>query len=94
MPAKDYMDRYVNPPEYLEEQRSQLERERSEAKRFPPAPERDVLGFILEHAPLENWERDIVSIIREESYYFLPQRQTKVMNEGWASYWLISSGAQ
>jgi len=87
MPAKDYMDRYVNPPDYLERQRRELERSREESKRFPARPERDVLGFILAHAPLENWERDVVGIIRDESYYFLPQRQTKVMNEGWASYW-------
>jgi stage V sporulation protein R len=87
MPAKDYMDRYVNPPSYLEEQRSQLEKQRSASKRLPPEPERDILGFIMQHAPLENWERDVLSAIREESYYFLPQRQTKVMNEGWASYW-------
>jgi stage V sporulation protein R len=87
MPAKSYMDRYVNPPDYLEQQRQRLEQEKKSAKRFPPRPVRDVLGFIMEHAPLENWQRDIVGIVREESYYFLPQRQTKVMNEGWASYW-------
>jgi stage V sporulation protein R len=87
MPAKSYMDRYVNPPEYVEAQRQKIAKEKEESKQFPPRPERDVLGFILQYAPLENWERDIVGIIREESYYFLPQRQTKVMNEGWASYW-------
>jgi len=87
MPAKSYMERYVNPPEYLDSQRTKLEQKREAEKRFPPQPLRDVLGFIMEHAPLENWERDIVSMLREESYYFLPQRQTKVMNEGWASYW-------
>ena len=43
--------------------------------------------FLLEHAPLEGWEADILSIIREEAYYFAPQGQTKIMNEGWASYW-------
>jgi stage V sporulation protein R len=87
MPAKEYMDSYVNPPAYLEAQRQKRAEEAEEAKRFPPRPLRDVLGFLLEHAPLENWERDIVSMIREEAYYFLPQTQTKVMNEGWASYW-------
>ncbi len=87
MPAKDYLDSYVNPPAYLEQRRQRMKQEAREAKGFPPRPERDVLGFIMQHAPLENWERDIVSIIREESYYFLPQQQTKVMNEGWASYW-------
>jgi len=50
-------------------------------------PERDVMEFMIEHAPLERWEREILTIVRSESYYFLPQRQTKIMNEGWASYW-------
>ena len=43
--------------------------------------------FLLEHAPLENWQHDILSIIREEAYYFAPQGMTKIMNEGWATYW-------
>jgi len=50
-------------------------------------PERDLLLFLLKNAPLESWEIDILEAIREESYYFAPQRQTKIMNEGWASYW-------
>ncbi len=87
LPAKAYMDRYVNPPEYLEAQRRRRERDRDEQRRFPASPERDVLGFVLANAPLEPWERDVLGIVREEAYYFLPQRQTKVMNEGWASYW-------
>ena len=48
---------------------------------------RDVMKFLLEHAPLEEWEADILGILREEAYYFLPQRLSKIMNEGWASYW-------
>jgi stage V sporulation protein R len=50
-------------------------------------PERDVLGFLMAHAPLEEWQADIVACLRDEAYYFLPQRMTKIMNEGWASYW-------
>ncbi len=87
MPAKDYLDRYINPPDYLDEQRQKLSDAKEDARRFPPNPERDVLGFLLHQAPLDNWERDILNIAREEAYYFLPQLQTKVMNEGWASYW-------
>jgi stage V sporulation protein R len=45
------------------------------------------LLFLLKEAPLETWERDILEIIREEAYYFAPQRQTKILNEGWAAYW-------
>ncbi len=43
--------------------------------------------FLLEHAPLKPWQLDVLSIIRDEAYYFAPQGQTKIMNEGWASYW-------
>jgi len=86
-PAKSYLDRYINPPEYIAQQRLKRDEARKKSRRFPSSPERDVLSFLLHHAPLESWERDILTIIREESYYFLPQRQTKVMNEGWASFW-------
>jgi stage V sporulation protein R len=84
--AKEYMDSYINPEEYLESQRKKMEKKRPERK-TPENPERDVLKFLLDHAPLERWERDVLEVIRDESYYFVPQRQTKIMNEGWASYW-------
>jgi stage V sporulation protein R len=48
---------------------------------------RDVLGYLVQYAPIEEWQADIIGILREEAYYFLPQRLTKIMNEGWASYW-------
>lgn len=48
---------------------------------------RDVMHYLLENAPLEEWEADILGILRDEAYYYLPQRLTKIMNEGWASYW-------
>jgi len=50
-------------------------------------PQRDIMLFLVEHAPLEDWERDILAMMREESYYYAPQRLTKIMNEGWATYW-------
>ncbi|MDP7320892.1 MAG: SpoVR family protein [Bacteriovoracaceae bacterium] len=49
--------------------------------------QRDILKFLIENAPLEDWEADVLACLREEAYYFLPQRVTKIMNEGWASYW-------
>lgn len=59
-------------------------------KRFPERPEKDLLFFIEQHAPeLEEWQRDILSMMREEMLYFWPQIETKVMNEGWASYWHV-----
>jgi len=85
--SKGYMDGYVNPPEYLKEQARRQEAEKQKAKQFPEQPERDVLLFLLEHAPLSAWQRDVLDIVREEAYYFAPQGQTKIMNEGWASYW-------
>ncbi len=50
-------------------------------------PTYDILGFLEENAPLEAWQRDILHIVRAEAYYFVPQRMTKIMNEGWASFW-------
>jgi stage V sporulation protein R len=85
--AKGYMERFINPPEFLEKQRKKLDEERDKPRKIPREPERDVLQFLLDHAPLELWERDLLSTVREEAYYFAPQRQTKVLNEGWAAYW-------
>lgn len=57
-------------------------------KLFPPQPEKDILMFIEEYSrELEDWQRDILSMMREEMLYFWPQLETKIMNEGWASYW-------
>ncbi len=85
--AKQYMEKYINPPEFLEAQRKKLEEERQQQKRFPEHPQRDVLAFLIQHAPLERWQRDCLEIIRNEAYYFAPQAMTKIMNEGWATYW-------
>ena len=85
--AKDYMDDYINPPEFLEQQQQKLADAQKQQKKIPAQPERDVLLFLAEYAALENWQRDVLGIIREESYYFAPQRQTKIMNEGWAVFW-------
>ncbi|HBQ59991.1 MAG TPA: stage V sporulation protein R [Balneolaceae bacterium] len=54
----------------------------------PPYKEYDILGFVLDFATdLPEWKRDIISIVRDEAYYFMPQIRTKVMNEGWACFW-------
>jgi stage V sporulation protein R len=61
----------------------------------PRLPTFDVLGFLVERAPLERWEREILRLVRTEAYYFMPQRMTKIMNEGWASFWhsrILTSG--
>ncbi|MFD3447223.1 SpoVR family protein [Microbacteriaceae bacterium 4G12] len=57
-------------------------------KKFPPNPEKDLLLFIQEYSrELEEWQRDILTMLREEMVYFWAQMETKIMNEGWASYW-------
>ena len=59
-----------------------------ELKRFPEEPQENLLYFIEKNAPLlEPWQREIVRIVRKVSQYFYPQRQTQVMNEGWATFW-------
>lgn len=85
--AKPYMEAFINPPDLLEQEKEERLAELSKMERFPQRPERDILGFLISHGPLKRWQRDVLSIIREEAYYFTPQRMTKIMNEGWASYW-------
>jgi stage V sporulation protein R len=85
--AKGYMDKFINPPEFMEQQKKKIEAEKQKKKKFPEDAQRDVLMFLIQNAPLERWQRDCLEIIRDEAYYFAPQAMTKVMNEGWASYW-------
>jgi len=86
--AKQYMDKFINPPEFLEAQRKKKEEEKKrQRRRFPESPQRDVLQFLIQHAPLDGWQRDVLEIVRNEAYYFAPQAMTKIMNEGWATYW-------
>lgn len=60
----------------------------AETKKFPPRPEKDLIWFIEEYSPnLQDWQRDVMSMLRDEMLYFWPQIETKIMNEGWASYW-------
>jgi stage V sporulation protein R len=85
--SKDYMQPYVNPPHLLLAEAERLRKDAEKQTHFPVEPVRDVMLFILDHAPLKPWQLDVLSIIRDEAYYFAPQAQTKIMNEGWASYW-------
>jgi stage V sporulation protein R len=81
------MDDFVNPPAFVEEQLKKIQDEKKELTKFPQHPEKDVLMFLIDNSPIENWQKVLLSIIRDEAYYFAPQRFTKIMNEGWASYW-------
>lgn len=86
--GKEFMDEYINSTARQHNPEEQdKKREVVENTKFPERPERDVLLFLMTHAPLKNWQQDVLSIIRAEAYYFAPQGMTKIMNEGWASYW-------
>lgn len=80
VPERPYADLFPG-----EEQRSI--RRVVKGDKLPPHPESDLLWFLSQYAPLEPWERDVLDIVREEAHYFYPQFNTKVLNEGWASYW-------
>ncbi|MEW5898007.1 MAG: SpoVR family protein [Bacillota bacterium] len=72
----------------LDERGSERPGQKEEIKKFPEQPEKDLLLFIMEHArDLEEWQRDVISVVRQEMLYFWPQMETKIMNEGWATYW-------
>jgi len=68
--------------------RAEKAEESSGTRRFPEEPQENLLYFIEKNAPLlEPWQREIVRIVRKVAQYFYPQRQTQVMNEGWATFW-------
>ncbi|KPV45724.1 stage V sporulation protein R [Alicyclobacillus ferrooxydans] len=57
-------------------------------RKNPTMPQKDIMLFLIENSStLEEWERDVLSLLREEMLYFWPQIETKIMNEGWATYW-------
>lgn len=64
------------------------EKPRGKEPVFEPEPEKDLLIYIRDHQRfLEDWEKDLLTIVREETNYFMPQMETKIMNEGWATFW-------
>ncbi|MBD1373091.1 SpoVR family protein [Hazenella sp. IB182357] len=74
----------------LDRDHASQQKEDHTSKSFPKSPEKDLLLFLMNHSRiLEDWQQDILSIIRNEMLYFWPQLETKIMNEGWASYWHI-----
>ncbi len=81
-----YMEDFINPREVLAEERRRKTEELRDRGKFPEEATRDVLGFLIHHAPLADWQADCLDIVREEAYYFAPQAMTKIVNEGWASF--------
>ncbi len=84
--AHPYMEPFINPKAELEREQKEIAERLRERRRVPPEPTRDVLAFLLRHAPLADWQADCLDIVREEAYYFAPQAMTKIVNEGWASF--------
>ncbi|HJT55123.1 MAG TPA: SpoVR family protein [Ktedonobacteraceae bacterium] len=73
----------------LEKKAKKAEEERDlrpgKPSKFPEKPEKDILEFLVKYSPhLQPWQRDIIEIVRTEMLYFVPQMQTKILNEGWA----------
>jgi len=85
--AKGYMDKYINPKDFLDQQAQRMQEQEVKEKSFPENPERDVLKFLIDFAPINSWQKRVIEIIRDEAYYFAPQGQTKILNEGWATFW-------
>jgi stage V sporulation protein R len=88
-PVEDFIDRALSLDNLVDA--SALLRGRDTPGNAPPLGDEiasgDILGHLLQEAPLEEWERELLGFLRDEAYYFLPQMLTKVMNEGWASFW-------
>lgn len=83
----DYMEPYINTEEWRKKQQKKLERaEIAKEIGIFGKPTKDVLGFIRDYAPLKPWQADIVAMLYEETMYFAPQRLTKMLNEGFASW--------
>ena len=95
--AEEERQRQQDREEHLQKQINDLWRtipknaskgEEKDSARFPAEPQENILYFLEKHAPLlEPWQREVVRIVRKISQYFYPQRQTQVMNEGWACFW-------
>jgi stage V sporulation protein R len=82
----EYMDSYINPRDWRDKQNKKIARiEAAEDVGIFMEPTKDVMKFMRDSAPLHPWQSDILAMLYEESMYFAPQRQTKMLNEGWAS---------
>ncbi|EGJ09673.1 MULTISPECIES: SpoVR family protein [Rubrivivax] len=83
-----YVQQQVNDLWRTLPRRAEKDAPSQESRRFPEEPQENLLYFIEKNAPLlEPWQREIVRIVRKIAQYFYPQRQTQVMNEGWATFW-------
>lgn len=83
----EYMDEWVNNEQFLDKERKRVEKEdAAEQLELFKGGEKDIFGHLRDNAPLSPWQQDIIAMLYEEAMYFAPQRLTKMINEGWASY--------
>lgn len=85
--VENFIDTCLSLENLIDRYRPYVKYPSRQEKEGQPYAEKDVLNFLIQHAQIEDWKKDIIQIIRSESYYFSPQGMTKIMNEGWASYW-------
>jgi stage V sporulation protein R len=84
--SRMYMEPFVNTKEFRKKENERVaKKDLADELGVFDEPTKDILGFLRDNAPLKPWQADIVAMLYEEALYFYPQRQTKVLNEGWAS---------
>jgi stage V sporulation protein R len=78
-----YDDLLLQRESYTQEEKTELRR------KTPPEPTVDLVGYVIDHSPrqLSEWQKDILQVVKSQAQYFMPYRRTKIMNEGWATYW-------
>jgi len=81
------LEDYKNKNEVHSNLEAYVKLEFPDLNKIPIEPEEDILYFIIKHADIEEWEKSLLEFVRQETAYFLPQIETKIMNEGWASFW-------
>lgn len=85
---QEIIDRAKPPDDPFQSIHRRVEYQEPDLRRVPLEPDEDILPFIRDHNPyLAEWEKDLLTIVHESAQYFIPQIETKIMNEGWATYW-------
>lgn len=83
----DHMEEFINPRSWLDAEKDRIRhQEIMEELNIFKGGHKDILGYLVQNSPLTTWQADIASMLYREAQYFYPQRQTKTINEGWASY--------
>jgi stage V sporulation protein R len=89
-----YMDPWINDSKFREYENKRIDKsEREKELGIFSRPEKDIMRFVRDHAPLKLWQQDIMAMLLEEALYFAPQRSTKILNEGfasWIDYWIMA----